>query len=766
MAEMNKITSFKTFTQLRAEESAAKLAEEKQAKKAAIATKLASMLDEMDIENIEKLEDLEEGNAFIYAAAKAKQEGKDEFEFNGKKYKVTLKADTGLRESEEIVNESYSEREITDQEPSKEAEKLRKSVGGKAYWSRKEEVTDAGEYIIRYEMIKDGDAPYGLIILYYPPKQNEPYTSSKNGEFAIERWSDGTELYYGEDYKKAEAAIKKHAKSYVEESVVNEAKKLDKKGTLAIAQKIADIFTQESAADKEYIKYTVNPSVEPMHFDLDAEPTTKTPKKIANDPNYFGEYAGGSLYIKDNGEEFVVYNAAMGSAEIESFTYDGKLIESVVNEAIVVTGKRAAKTVMNTYIKFFEKFPALGRNAMGVPVIHHMGAVKELYVEAMTDANFSREIPATKSAMKGRVFPVNIKAAELGNTTITVSAGKLMDICATHGSAISGAAKFSGMAIVEGTAMYLDSIGKTKEAEDLMAKFNKAMANESNDVRVDVEAKLNEAAALNEGEKEEQTAMELYTQVAGPDGAYSEVELQKAGMDKYMEIVTAAGHKGSKAKKIADEFRKIATMESNEVVEEKSETLSDYEEALATAKKYGVPVAMTMATVASVGIAGTIALFKKGKRAYQQWADSNLEESFANLLTKETTEESAVTEAKKFYSTKEIAKMSNAAGDIVVDAKHAIQDLGVEYGDKVPAKELDRVLAEYDLELKDVMESVVTEAEVQSTEEFTEYAMKVLKQAFGDDFDEAKAQEVIDGLTSKYGEDYGAMVGALQSSLA
>jgi hypothetical protein len=709
MADMSKISSFKTFTQLKSEETAAKLAEERSAKRTELANKLSSLLDEMDIASFDELdeetmdaflgkafgnvseedeseeaeeESIEEGNAFIYAASKAKAEGKDEFEFNGKTYKVTLKADTGLRESEEVLTE---------------------------------------------------------------------------------------------------------------------AKKLDKKGTIAIAQKIADIFTQESADEKEYIKYTVNPNVSSMSFDLDAEPTNKTPKKIADNPNYFGEYAGGSLYIKDNGEEFVVYNAAVGSAEIESFTYDGKLIESVVNEAIVVTGKRAAKTVMNTYVKFFEKFPALGRNAMGVPVIHHMGAVKELYVEAMTDANFSREIPATKSAMKGRVFPVNIKAAELGNTTITVSAGKLMDICATHGSAISGAAKFSGMAIVEGTAMYLDSIGKTKEAEDLMAKFNKAMANESNDVRVDVEAKLNEAAALNEGEKEEQDAMELYTQVAGPKGAYSEDELAKADMDLFMEIVTAAGHKGSKAKKIADEFRKIATMEST------------------------------------------------------------------------------VTEAKKFYSTKEIAKMSNTAGDIVVDAKYAIQDLGVEYGDKVPAKELDRVLAEYDLELKDVMESAVTEAslelskledaikmfqdkiekqgrvtnardeehlqnliriykemggknikesavteaslelskledaikmfqdkiekqgrvtnardeehlqnliriykemggknikesvvneaEIKSDEEFQEYAFTVLKKAFGDDFDEAKAQEVIDGLTSKYGEDYGAMVGALQSSL-
>lgn len=57
-----------------------------------------------------------EGNAFIYAAAKAKQEGKDEFEFNGKTYKVTLKTDTNLKENKnnhkmenKFVFESFSE---------------------------------------------------------------------------------------------------------------------------------------------------------------------------------------------------------------------------------------------------------------------------------------------------------------------------------------------------------------------------------------------------------------------------------------------------------------------------------------------------------------------------------------------------------------------------------------------------------------------------------------------------------------------------------
>ena len=58
-------------------------------------------------------------------------------------------------------------------------------------------------------------------------------------------------------------------------------------------------------------------------------------------------------------------------------------------------------------------------------------------------------------------------------------------------------------------------------------------------------------------------------------------------------------------------------------------------------------------------------------------------------------------------------------------------------------------------------EEEVAEAEINSDEEFQEYAMKVLKQAHGDDFDEEKAQKAIDGLKSKYSGDYGAMIGAL-----
>ena len=59
----------------------------------------------------------------------------------------------------------------------------------------------------------------------------------------------------------------------------------------------------------------------------------------------------------------------------------------------------------------------------------------------------------------------------------------------------------------------------------------------------------------------------------------------------------------------------------------------------------------------------------------------------------------------------------------------------------------------------------VNEAEITTDEQFKEYAEKLLKDAHGKDYDEKKATSVIEGLLSKYSGDYGAMVGALQSSI-
>lgn len=68
-------------------------------------------------------------------------------------------------------------------------------------------------------------------------------------------------------------------------------------------------------------------------------------------------------------------------------------------------------------------------------------------------------------------------------------------------------------------------------------------------------------------------------------------------------------------------------------------------------------------------------------------------------------------------------------------------------------------------EIEDDGIEMANEAEIKSDDEFKEYAFTVLQKAFGEDFDEAKAQEVVDGILGKVDGDYGKAAGILQASL-
>jgi hypothetical protein len=151
---VQRISSFKTFTEVKNQQASIKMHEENKAKREQLLAKIGQTLeeegvtsfDELDEEkrgalvakifNEDRAEDIEaakvkmgqpkkhedeegkalqatsEGNAFIYAAAKAKAEGKDEFEHDGKRYKVTIKSDTGLKESS--LSESKESQEAED----------------------------------------------------------------------------------------------------------------------------------------------------------------------------------------------------------------------------------------------------------------------------------------------------------------------------------------------------------------------------------------------------------------------------------------------------------------------------------------------------------------------------------------------------------------------------------------------------------------------------------------------------------------------------
>ena len=56
--------------------------------------------------------------------------------------------------------------------------------------------------------------------------------------------------------------------------------------------------------------------------------------------------------------------------------------------------------------------------------------------------------------------------------------------------------------------------------------------------------------------------------------------------------------------------------------------------------------------------------------------------------------------------------------------------------------------------------------EVTSDAEFRDYVNKILMNAHGEEFEQEIADDTISGLLDKYGEDYGAAIGALKNGLS
>ena len=73
-------------------------------------------------------------------------------------------------------------------------------------------------------------------------------------------------------------------------------------------------------------------------------------------------------------------------------------------------------------------------------------------------------------------------------------------------------------------------------------------------------------------------------------------------------------------------------------------------------------------------------------------------------------------------------------------------------------------------ELNTVNGQNINESEIKDEKEFREYAHSKLKKAFGEDYDEAKANEMVDGILKDNKElvdkgDWGALVGILNKGM-
>ena len=154
--------------------------------------------------------------------------------------------------------------------------------------------------------------------------------------------------------------------------------------------------------------------------------------------------------------------------------------EEQVSEALDIKYKRDAKKVVTQFKKIFAELGSLTSDK-GT----YLGAIKYLYNEALTDANFHSARSATEKIIKGRLASISVSPESLGKHAIIVGAKNIMKILDNYYSRISNAAGWSGPGIAEGTAMYLESIGEGSTAEKLLAGFN--AANESTEYQLSEE---------------------------------------------------------------------------------------------------------------------------------------------------------------------------------------------------------------------------------------------------------------------------------------
>ena len=392
-----------------------------------------------------------------------------------------------------------------------------------------------------------------------------------------------------------------------------------------------------------------------------------------------------------------------------------KLDESLVTEAsgnFPIQERRVAKKVVTQYNHIFgKKYTSLVDGGKT-----QLGAIKVIFQAAMEDANFSREGNEIMKNIKGALQNIVVPVSGLGNIEAKVSARRIQDALYDEASRISNAAEWGGLGIVEGTALYLESIGNEAMGAQLVTAFHAQF--ESREV---MEARILEgnefgaarAKAIADGKDEFEVDGETY-KVTNVDKEDKENAEEFAGESAVTE-----------AKFVKDFNRDVLNAKTKE------EVLELYPNAQFFIGKsdhfFGE-------------LDGNLffkAYYTKAQKEFE--IKSVYSEKGSNYV--HLYNESVVTEADE-------PKCSNKKGHLY---KQVDKDGTVECVHCGLRNSLS--------------ESVITEAEIKSDDEFKEYAFTVLKKAFGEDFDEAKAQEVVDGILSKADGDYGTAVGILTSSL-
>ena len=602
-------------------------------------------------------------------------------------------------------------------------------------------------------------------------------------EFKVTSIKELTEEQRIEFFTKLRGAEINEAAILIEEGTRGQIGKIDKRGNITSVYMHYDSYPENvlPLIKKTYLKGGSPLNIVLKNGDnsgLEADPSgmnyygnfTASKGKVANISKYLRDVADGG------GAEFVYLwdeaNKEWLMADIYGKGYDDvypafESLTTSVNEAIAVQYKRDAKKVFTVYKNLFTKkltdFGAMDK-------VGTLGCIKYLFEEAMTDANFHREKVISKN-IKGRIGSFELKVAGLGNHFLTIGATTTKRILDKHYSDLANAAGWSGIGIVEGTALYLESIKEEASGQALLNAFNMFES-----------FAYDEGDALNEKSYNKKSLMKA---MKADDGM-----IQLGNGEEY--VIYAYGNGNDNNDDMWKDNTIFALDQDGEEHEIEYSDIVSYNEATVvmdamdpkakTLKKLLKKHNVTMKVLREIGdgggwpeveMTGSVKDLTAVLSDKHGWDDPDLAEYI---------EESAVTEAKFVKDFDEAVLKATTQEEVLEIYPNAEFFIGKsdhffgEFDENLFFKAY-YTKGQKEFEIKSIYseknsnyvhlynESVVTEAEVNSDEEFEEYAVTVLQKAFGEDFDKDKSKKVIDGILSKADGDYGTAVGMLTSSL-
>lgn len=438
-----------------------------------------------------------------------------------------------------------------------------------------------------------------------------------------------------------------------------------------------------------------------------------------DDIKFYGDKATIDGNMKDT-EKFVKDAANNGGAEFiylyserDSKWYMVDIYDSydlvpafesmIINESFKPSkgNARDAKKVAKSLEQFFMDHPALA--APGIL----LGVCKYMLAESLTDANFHSYREPVSKVIKGKLATVMVKIDNLGGMSIPVGKKSIINLLDDKGAFMANAAGWSGIGIVEGMALFLDGFGHSDTAQKIVDAFELIWANES--VMNEGNAFLAARAKAIEEDAEE-------FEFNGKKFPVIKEEVEEVEEGKVSQALAAI--------ELAKE------LEEDEVEEEATEEVTE---------------------------AKFVKEFDEGVLDAEYKADITTYYPSAKFFIGKHSHFFGELEPNLFFKAYYAKYYKEDTGN-KIDGEFKITS--------VYSKKGSNYVNLYLEESANTVEAPkVNEAEVKSDEDFKEYAFAVLGKAFGDKFDEEKAQEVVDGLLSKHGEDYGAAVGALTASL-